>query len=280
MTFAIDSRKLHRCGSDRAVVELPTGWTAPRTFGGMAMACALRVGDLDGAALTAPLSASATFHRPLCPGPVDTHFTELARTRRTRGILVRLGDQLTLSATLVGLPELAGGRRDAPAVPAPEALRPVARPGRGPGAALARRVDWRAITPWTDRRDGGEVLAWLAPRRVPWITGGHLDPLWYCVAADLLGPALYAGTPFTVATVSLDLQIYGLTRSPWLLQRVIPDAAGPWAGGRVELFDQAGRLVATATQRARLLDAKPEDEPWSVTAFGSGRARLLYQECN
>jgi hypothetical protein len=107
---------------------------------------------------------------------------------------------------------------------------------------------------------------------VPWIAGGYLDPLWYCVAADLLGPALYDGAPFTVATVTLDLQILGLTRSPWLLQRVIPDAPGPWAAGRVELWDRAGRLVATAAQRARLFTADPVDEPWCVTAFGSGRS--------
>ena len=244
-------------------------------FGGMAMACALRVGELDGAGAGVPLSASATFHRPLYPGPAEARITELARTRQTRAILVRVGDQLTLSATLVGLSALAGGRRGAPPVPAPEDLSPLVSRGRGPVAALARRVDWRAVTPWADRAAGGEVLAWLAPRRVPWIAGGYLDPLWYCVAADLLGPAIYTGTPFTIATVTLDLQIYGLTHSPWLLQRVIPDAAGPWAGGRVELFDRAGRLVATAAQRARLLDAHVEDEPWCVTAFGTGRAQAI-----
>jgi acyl-CoA thioesterase len=282
--FALDSRQTGLTHSGSMSVDLSPDWTAPALFGGMALACALRLGELTGPSGMVPLSAAATFHRPLMPGTVQAAVTELARSRSTRTVQVRLAEALTVTAQFAAAAAgtlSARPRADAPVVPAPERLRPVPVPAVGSShsaAAVARQVHWRAITAWTERSRGGEVLAWLAPRRVPWVAGGYLDPLWYAVAADLLGPAVYHGTPFAIATASLDIQFLGRTRSPWLLQRVTADDHGPWPAGRVELWDRAGRLVATAAQRARGLDAPATDLPWSVTAFGSGRARLIPAE--
>ncbi len=291
--FALDTRCETPDAGGRVELQLPDGWLATHLFGGMAMACAARAAThADTAASGArrtPLAVSAVFHRPLSPGPIGAEIRDLGRSRRTACLMVRLGDRATVTTTLVDSSE-SGDFSQAegdvvsasrfPDPPAPERLRPLPAAGGRGAAALERQVDWRAVTGWDDGHpaDGQPLLAWLRPRRVPWTRDGRLDPLWYLIACDLLGPALYrrsAGEPFAIATVSLDVQILRATRSAWLLQRVSADLDGPWAAGRVELWDRAGRLVATAAQRARLLPAGPAELPWSVTAFGSGRCRLI-----
>jgi hypothetical protein len=280
-SFANDTRRVQRDDDDNATIDLPAAWRVWSVFGGMSLACALRgaaivLGEPD----LVPLVAAGSFMRPLEPGPVRLAVRAGRRSKHALPLVAEVGDALVVSATLGDLDELALGRQpDAafPDPPGPERLRPLRRrepPGLVP--CLHRQVDWRALTPWLDG-GGGEVLAWLRPRQVPRARDGSLDPLWYAVAADLLGPALVGLTaqfPFMIATATLEVQVLQRTRSPWLLQRVRADLAGEWAAGRLELWDRAGVLVATASQRARIRPAEPQDLPYCVTGFGSGATRL------
>lgn len=235
-------------------------------FGGLIAAEVIRAAAsaLDAPAAV-PLSLSISYHRPLLPGRAPLATTVVHRGARvaTVSVVVAPGDRPAATAHVVlGL----GARPHALPFRHPSHLPPVAEPAPGDLSAV---VDWRAHPdPWGSAVDE-RVTAWIRPR-AGWRTdAGALDPAWFAVAADLIGPAL-PREPFRVATVSLDLRVHATTGSEWLQQRVTAERSGEVAVASVELSDPAGVVVATASQHAILVPAAADDLPASVTAFGWG----------
>ena len=113
--------------------------------------------------------------------------------------------------------------------------------------------------------------AWFRLRREPRRPDGLIDPVSYCVPADMLGAAVarrlgpIAQTPpFFVLSLEINLQLFATTDSPWMLQNVVSQHAGEgYAYGTTELWDGNRQLVGFATQRARLRPIKP-DEPFGT----------------
>ena len=226
-------------------------------------------------------SASVVFARAVAPGAATVTAT-LTRSGRSYGfvtceLFTPTGTAVTAQFTFVPRDRLpivdAGADTSGPD-------RPSAHPPVSPRDAVARRVDWRATSDWSTRLPGADpFVAWvracepllLADAADPG-PADRLDPLWYLVAGDLIGPALASPDrgAFWVATVTLDLQVLALTASPWLQQTVTARRAGPDAVGTLSLSTPSGEVVAMATQRAVLTPAAADDLPYSVTAFGWG----------
>jgi hypothetical protein len=168
-----------------------------------------------------------------------------------------------------------------PALP-PDTLLPNNVPPEAPRldgalAAISHRVDWRAATAW----GGGELEAWIRPREQWPVVDGGLDPTWFVVAADLLGPALAGAgiaSPFRIATTVLDVQVLARSASPWVRQSLRADSSGRAAVATLELHSPAGTRLAIATQRAIVLPASVDELPFSITGFGWGGPIPVSQE--
>ena len=233
-------------------------------FGGLLAAEVIRAGRQALDAPTAvPLSLSISYHRPVQPGSTDVAVTVVRRGTRIATVAVDIGASAATAQVVFGL------------AARPESL-PFRNPGHLPSPAqpaagdLSALVDWRAYPdPW-GAAAGEPHTAWIRPREGWRTEEGALDPAWFAVAADLIGPALFAGEAFRVATVSLDLRVHATTESEWLQQNVTARRTGDLAVASVELSDPAGVVVATASQTAILLPAGPGELPASVTAFGWG----------
>jgi acyl-CoA thioesterase len=223
-----------------------------------------------------PVSTSLRFLRPARPGPARVRITVLTAGKRFSTVQCELeADDATLAIATVTLAPAAALRLDAhgPGLtgPAPTEI-PEVTAGPEAVASVARQVDWRAVTPWADgERSTGAFESWVRFRDDSFFSAdGSVHPNWYLVAADLIGPAFaLAGValPFRVATVSLDVTAVARSTSEWLLQRIRIHGDSV---ATLELVAPSGAVVATATQRAVILDATADELPYSVTAFGRG----------
>lgn len=259
-------------------VELPASWAIGNVFGG-AIAALLATRAAAGTDLV-PVSTSLRFLRAARPGPARVRVTVLTAGKRFSTVQCELeADDSTLAIATVTLAPAATIPLDPPgqglSAPVPTDLPEIAA-GPEAAASVARQVDWRAVTPWADgERSTGEFSSWIRFRDASFIGADDLvHPNWYLVASDLIGPALAragAALPFRVATVALDVSTVARTTSEWLLQRVrvLSDSVAT-----LELVTSSGVVVATATQRAVVLDATADELPYSVTAFGRGTSFL------
>jgi hypothetical protein len=119
--------------------------------------------------------------------------------------------------------------------------------------------DWDWTGGWTEP-GVGRAASWFRFLKEPRLPDGRIDPVSLCVPADSVGSAvgravghLLGGQPFLILSLEIDLQIFADTTSSWLLQNVTAQhAANSYAYGTTEIWDLDRRLVAIATQRARL----------------------------
>ncbi len=258
-------------------LRLPERWAIGSMFGGATGAEVVRTLRHIVPAGWAPMAVALRFHRRISPGVHALSVSVPHRGARavTTDCLVRASGVPAVSALITWgagesfLGATCAGLRRTPA------LRPT-EPAPGDLSAL---VDWRLDGPWAPVQAGAETVtqAWIRPRESGWMVRladrSVLDPAWYLVAADLIGPALVrAGVPlpFRVATVSLDVQTHALTDGPWLRQQLTARMVGPWAVGRLELFSPEDELVATAVQHAAVAPATALELPVAVTGFGWG----------
>ncbi|TRW47594.1 thioesterase family protein [Georgenia yuyongxinii] len=259
-------------------VQLSESWSLGAMFGGAVAAGLVGAGARALGGSWVPLLVAVSFHRPVPTGTLPAAVETVHRGRTTATTRLVLGEEKALASAHVtwGAPQrlvradaVEPAELPAAAEPAPGDLSPMADfrlvggwpAGTGPGAAH------------------GVVDAWIRPRHGWWHeTGGRrvLDPRWYLVAADLIGPALLAAGvrgPFRVVTVSLAVAVHALTSSTWLRQRVTARMCGDLAVGQVELMDASGTVIATATQHAVLSPAQATELPVAVTGFGWGGPR-------
>jgi acyl-CoA thioesterase len=268
--------------------ELPPAWNVFYVFGGVTMATALRAAERAlGREDLVPLGAHATFCAPVPAGAVvvDTEVLRPGRSAAQVAADVRIGDgelALRLTATF-------GQRHEAPVaytgidfpagVLAPEASpeRPASRAPDDPFPPINfhEQTDWRPAMEGVrffdpDAPPGpARFASWFRLRTEARRADGTWDPVALCVPGDMLGPAVARplggvarSRPFLILSLDIDLQFVADTDAEWILQHVVVQHAGDgYALGTTELWDDRRRLVALATQRARLRPFAPPPVP-------------------
>ena len=268
-------------------IELEEQWAVQAVFGGWIALTLARVAATLLPQAHVLASASLSFARAVQPGAATVTAT-LTRSGRSYGFVTcelstPTGIAVTAQFTFVPrdrLPAVSGGTST------PDL--PPSSPSGARGSGVARQVDWRAESDWSHRPgDGDPFVAWLRADETMRVTDAAVtdsgatatasvvDPAWYLVAADLIGPALVtpARRAFWVATVTLEVQVHALTTAPWLRQTLTARTVGADAVGALTLATGSGDVLATSTQRAVLIDGQTVDLPYSVTAFGWGVPR-------
>jgi acyl-CoA thioesterase len=260
--------------------ELPPHWNFRSPSGGVLMTVAMRamvaeLGDRD----LRPVSANTHFCSPVPAGPLEVrveilrHGNAAAQVRAQLSSTTMPGPGLEVSATFgrdrEGLDLLDAA---APDVPSPEETPEMRGPDAGRGRppffanfdtrlALGRR--W-----WTDDGEPADprIVRWfryLRPQRLP---DGHLDPLALPPICDTMPPVLTQRLgpnhePFFAPSLDLTIHFLEDTTSQWLMTHVhTRRARAGFATGDVEVWDDAGRLVAVAIQMMMIRRA-PGGEP-------------------
>jgi acyl-CoA thioesterase len=281
--LAADTRA-EPAGAGRYRLALPPAWSFLLPSGGVLATAALRAAadHLADPGLRL-ISATTTFCTPIAAGAIELDVAVLRRGNSAAQVRIAARNAGAAEAGLETLATFARGRAGpevvgdrAPAVPPPdqcpppeelrapffanvEVRRALGSPLRGAGlvAGPARYARWfRYRRP---QRDGG-LLDRLA-----------LPPLADTMPAALaqaLGPGPYR---FFAPSLDLTVQIVDDTERDWVLvvSRVRRAHAG-WAIGEGELWDDAGRLLAIASQAMYVRTVT--GEPPTVDA--SGRAAI------
>jgi acyl-CoA thioesterase len=269
----------------RYTIELSPAWNIFYTFGGVTMAAALRAAErgVDRDDLR-PLSAHAVFCSPVGAGPVEIDVDVVRNGRSAANVCADLrqaghdstdlrllatfgrqhaSDYEYLGATFptdVLPPELCPQRPD------PAELSEARSPF--PPVNFHQQNDWRPALEgfsweehWSDAEPrAARFASWFRLLDEPRLADGTIDPVSYCVPADMLGPAigrrigpLGQAQPFLIPSLDINLQFFAATTSEWTLQHVVSQHAGNgYAYGTTELWDEDHRLIGMATQRARL----------------------------
>jgi len=269
----------------RYTLDLSSAWNIFYTFGGVTMAAALRAAERELARDDLrPLSAHAVFCAPVAAGAIEIDVDVVRNGRSAANVcadlrqhghdstdlrlLATFGQQHDSNYQYVGIefpsdvlpPELCPQRPD-PAEMS-EARSPF------PPVNFHQQNDWRPALEgfsweehWGDREPRASRFAsWFRLLDEPRLADGTLDPVSYCVPADMLGPAigrrigpLGQDQPFLILSLEINLQFFATTTSSWTLQHVVSQHAGNgYAYGTTELWDEARHLIGMATQRARL----------------------------
>lgn len=250
--------------------ELSRAWDFRTPSGGSLMTVAMRAMQQE---LNDPhlrlLSANTHFCSPVPAGPLEVrvevlrHGGAAAQLRAQLSSTSMPGPGLEVSATFVR--ERAGMDfmdSEPPAVPRPDDCRKIEDVGLGPGrirAAFFRNFDVRLALGqpwWTEEWSPGpaRVARWFRYKYPQRLADGRLDPLAIPPIADTMPPALIQKLgPERQAfhAPSLDLTIHFLedTHSEWLLTYVhARRARAGYATAAAEIWDDAGRLIAFATQ--------------------------------
>lgn len=250
-------------------------WRVFQAFGGVTFGIAHRaaIEHLDRDDL-APVTASALFCAPVPPGPVTVD-VEVLRDGRTAAQVVadlrvpgRDGTALRLQATCgqrqdhgldfidAAFPEDAGRPEDWPPPPPPP-------PGDPFGdIPYHRQTEWLFCIgerPWDGAHPPAPARAgaWTRLLRPPVRSDGTYDPVGLCVHADSIGSAMGQAIggeqSFFILTLELGVRFVAEQRSPWVLQHMRAwEATDGYGSGVTELWDTDRRLLAVATQTARL----------------------------
>jgi acyl-Coa thioesterase superfamily protein/acyl-CoA thioesterase superfamily protein len=222
------------------------------------------VAQRDGGASWEVQSASVTYLHPPELGPASVHTTLMRRGRsasHVRTVLAQGGTDLVDAVCIVSdIPAEPATRYDAVApLRAPEPQRCVRLPAEGPGRvrvgfadAVELRLDPAALPFYEAPPPEGtpaELRGWtrFADGRAP-------DPLSLLLSLDAIPPAtLVIGSSGWVPTLQMSTYVRARPAPGWLGIRI---AANLVADGVVDescvLWDSRGRVVAQATQLARL----------------------------
>ncbi|MEZ4402396.1 MAG: thioesterase family protein [Kofleriaceae bacterium] len=247
-----------------AGLALGDRWDFALPSGGVVMTAALRAAAAALDPAERLLSATATFLEPVRPGPVTLAPTVLRRGASASQVRVAL-----TAADSRGCEVAATFARDRPGpdvrgAACPDVPGPAACPDlTGADSPLGRL---RFFTNFDVRLAGGtplwgptfaagpaRYLRWFR-YRVPQRDGALLDRLALPPIVDTMPAALTRAIgpgPYRYYAPSVDLTLHVIddTDREWLLVDVaVPRARAGWATGRAEVWDDQGRLIATACQ--------------------------------
>lgn len=250
-------------------------WRIFYAFGGVTMAVAwsacrqhLDRPDLD------PVSASALFCAPVPPGPVQVDVDVLrdGRTAAQVAADLRVDDcdevALRLHSTFGARAstDMAFQRLAFPA----EAGQPLdwdPPPKRADDDPFSDvpfhdQTEWRMAVgtrPWDDDPAAGPAVAgaWTRLLEPAFAEDGTIDPLAVIVHADSIGTAISqafgARDPWLLLSLEISLRFVASAPTPWLYQDMRGwEAADGYASGETRLWGEDRRLVAVATQTARV----------------------------
>jgi acyl-CoA thioesterase len=258
-------------------VELPEAWSYRMPSGGVLMTAALRAmrAELADDAF-APVSATTIFCTPVPAGPLEIRVHVIRRgfaASQVRAALVSprvQGAGLEVSATFA----LERSGPDAMGVEMPDVPPPERCPPSGPRVRSATspaffanfdiRLAIGAAFSEPDWEAGEARQAYWYRYLVPQRHGGHFDPLAIPPIADTMPGALARRLGPKEARFfapSLDLTVHFLDRSDseWFLVDVrCQRARGGYATADAEIWDEAGHLVAHASQTMMLRRRPPE----------------------
>ena len=254
--------------------ELSDAWDFRTPSGGVLMTVAMRAMQAELADPGfRPVSANTHFCSPVPAGPLEIrvevlrHGGAAAQVRAQRSSTTMPGPGLEVSATFgrdregVELIDTAP-----PPVPGPEESPPMERlagmdfSGR---PAFFRNFDTRLAQGhawWGSDWTPGEarIARWFRYLVPQSLADGRLDPFALPPIADTMPPALHqklgpGHPPFHAPSLDLTVHFLEDTRSPWLLTAVHGrHARAGFASADVEIWDDAGRLLAFATQTMML----------------------------
>ncbi len=269
----------------RYVAEIPDAWRVFYAFGGATMATALRAAaaEIDRADLQLR-TADATFCQAVPCGPVAVQVEVLRQGRGASQALVRLwaieraedaagpvGNDLVVTCVFGAGQESPYRFVGAtfPEVPGPHDSLPRVAIDDGPFSRIPyhQQTEFRLTDSAQQRPDAPP----RAPRAASWFRflvpplreDGTWEPATLAVPGDILGTAVHAGTggavgPFLVISLQISLHVIAETRADWLLQHTVAhQAEDGYASGTAELWEPEGRLVAVATQCAKLQPLEP-----------------------
>ena len=268
----------------RFTAHLPDAWKVFFAFGGATMATALRAAQtaIDRPDL-GPLFATATFAAPVSCGDltIDTRVlrsgrsaTQVTADLRTGPPDERDGETDIHLVAVFGAPhestvDYVDVDYPADAVDVEHAEPPPPPPEGSPFASinyhhqtefLAGAAGGFMAGDW-DPGGPARSLSWHRLLKEPRLPDGTIDPIAYCVPADMLGSAIFAklgpigpdNPPFLMLSLEITVQFIAPTTSAWLLQHTrAPQVGQGYAYGSVELWDTDRRLVAIASQRAHI----------------------------
>ncbi|MCX6524590.1 MAG: thioesterase family protein [Actinobacteria bacterium] len=266
---------------------IPEAWRIFYAFGGATMATALRVAE---AALEREdlhlVSSEAMFCQAIPVGPVAASAEIVRRGRSAAQVLVRLwaldpespdpsGPERSdlMVMCVFGLSEKSPFEfvgAIAPEVPDPQDCpQPAPRPADSPfnNIPYHEQTEFRfsnSTIKWNEEFPSAEPesASWFRFKVPPLRSDGSWHPAPLALPGDILGPAVHAGAggsvpPFLVIILQLGLQIVAEVRGEWLLQHTRSQVAGSgYASGTAEIYDQERRLVAVATQCAKIQPIK------------------------
>ena len=227
---------------------------------------ALTAMDAVGTATTSALAVSSQFLAPTPPGPATVRIARLRTGRSVSRVDVDLdsGGRTTVRAMWSFLAPAAGDTTpwrsvDPPVIPAPADCR--AMPRQRPDSAPWPSIYWDRVELLMDPAtagflDGapsgrGEIRTWWSSRqpRIP-------DAGLLLVALDAMPPCTFDLDRLIGAspTVSLEARFYcdpgtlGTAVGPFLVRQQVLTAGAATADQTDEVWDDSGRLLATATQ--------------------------------
>ena len=264
---------------------IPEAWRIFYAFGGSTMAVALRAAavELDRPDLDL-LSADATFCQAVPCGPVAAQVEVLRSGRSGAQALVRLwaldphdpdatgdvGNDLVVTTVFGVRSESEYGFLGAvpPEVTPPEQTQSRTIDPDSPFSKIPyhAQTEFRPVgRAWGEEFPPGEPrsASWFRFHVTPRREDGTWEPATLALPGDILGPAVHAGAgsragDFLVISLQISLQFVGEVRSDWLLQHTRAHvAADGYTSGTAELWDEDLRLVAIATQCAKLQPIKP-----------------------
>ncbi|HSP96247.1 MAG TPA: thioesterase family protein [Candidatus Dormibacteraeota bacterium] len=248
--------------------ELSNAWDFRTPSGGALMTVAMRAMQEElGDPGLRPLSANTHFCSPVPAGPLEVrvevlrHGGAAAQVRAQLSSTTMPGPGLEVSATFardrdgVDLIDTAP-----PPVPPPDRcasfdVEPITR-DRPPFFAnlesrLAQGHMW-----WTKGWTPGpaRIARWFRYRVPQRLADGRFDPLAIPPIADTMPPALIQQLgpdhePFFAPSLDLTIHFLADTNAEWILTAVhVPRARAGYATANAEIWDDRGRLIATATQ--------------------------------
>lgn len=251
--------------------ELSDAWDFRTPSGGALMTIAMRAMQEElGDAGLRPLSANTHFCSPVPAGPLEVrvevlrHGGAAAQVRAALSSTTMPGPGLEVSATFAR-------DRDGvdlidtkpPTVPPPDACvsgdhGSVVIGGRG-RPRIFESLEWRLGEGnlwWnTDWKPGpARIARWFRYKVPQRLADGRFDPLAIPPIADTMPPALIQQMgpdhePFFAPSLDLTVHFLEDTTAEWILTAVhVPRARAGYATANAEIWDDNGRLIATATQ--------------------------------
>jgi acyl-CoA thioesterase len=259
--------------------DLPRAWNFRTPSGGVLMTVAMRAmeAELDDPALR-PISANTHFCSPVPAGPLEVrvevlrHGNVAAQVRAALSSTTMPGPGLEVSATF---------GRDRESIDVVDADPPPVRPPAESTPIVPGEKDFRPPflqnyecrlgygAPWWTKSwtpGPARIGRWFRYRVPPRLADGRFDPLAIPPIADTMPPALTQtlgpdGPPFHAPSLDLTIHFLEDTTAEWILTWVhVRRARGGYATADCEIWDDAGHLIAFATQ-TMMLRRRPEDVP-------------------